>query len=319
MYNNESPILQVIRVDPFFGAYLSNKDTKTALGVNNDYQLRKFFDPRVCANPALMENQDFFYRIGEDRVRRIFFTFAGLIKLSDLLNTGQSARFKQMLIEYVSRQHQASHQLPAQVQVQHQTAQPGQPQTYPLATTPNRQYPWHQPVPHAQMGNSQVVNEWEMEESAHAGHHGPVDPAQLLAERLRPVVQSATDAAVQRVQQSQQSQQQSHAETAQSVASLLFHQQQLTANYILDAQGRMPASVHVERERVERVSEGSDRSWYSSWVQDPWAMTLIAVSVMALLGLSSYFFSLALLSAANRSQRPNQSPPVEYPVKTYPQ
>jgi len=273
-----NPFLQHLISDPTFGYLFPHRLAIAAFGAANEYQLNKH-------RPRLVEGQHYVKIRGADHVERLFYTLVGLLALADLVGTPQAQQFKQALVQ---------HTQPGGALVQAQSAPLYQPPTASpahLYTEPAAAY--YEPVPTT---------------PTYPIAAQPNDPAYLVAQYLQPQIERAIERSVAaRIPSpapitpvaSQPSQ------TPQDTASLIFEAQRLageqarqTAQTVMDAQKLMaeqqPTEVHFT------VWEKTE-TWLST--QDTWAMSLIAASIVALAGMSAYFF----VGAAVRQSPPTPS------------
>lgn len=84
------PFINQLIADADHKYLLANPLTLAALGAS-DSQVRKH-------RPKLSEGQHFVYATGTDNLRRLFYTFKGLIELTSLLNTERSNAFRGALM-----------------------------------------------------------------------------------------------------------------------------------------------------------------------------------------------------------------------------
>ena len=268
-----NPYLQHLISDPTFGYLFPHRLAVAAFGVPNEYHLRKHY-------PRLVEGQHYLKIRGADHVERLFYTLVGLLNLSDLVNTPQAQAFKQALVQ---------HTQPGGSLVPSPTQLPVMEAETPAPTVFNPPYP-SSSAPLA--ADPLVVN----------------DPAYLVAQYLTPQLEQAIDRTLTTRFSSPTP---STYQSPQDTAALIFEAQrvaseqaQQTAQTLLQAQRLM-----TEQPQPSQQSENPIHLHLNTWFaeQDPWAMTLITVALIALSGIGTYFLALAVLK------------PVPSPTPTYPQ
>jgi len=88
------PFLNQLISDSQHNYLLPNALTLAALGAT-DSQIRK-------CRPKLEQGKHFLYIVGTDKVRRLFYTFQGLLELSILLGTDRAKAFREALLAVAS-------------------------------------------------------------------------------------------------------------------------------------------------------------------------------------------------------------------------
>ncbi len=145
--------------------------------------------------------------------------------------------------------------------------------------------------------------------SPFGGNSTPTDPAYLVAQYLQPQIERAIERSLAaRVPASSGTMTPVPSQTPQDTAALIFEAQrvaseqaQQTAQTLLNAQRliaeQQPSKIYV--------SVNPQRRW-DDWLsqQDTWAMSLIAAAIVALAGISAYFFVGA---AVRQAPAPNYS------------
>jgi hypothetical protein len=259
----DNPYLQHLISDPSFGYLFPHRLALAALGVPNDYHLRKHY-------PRLVDGQHYLKIRGSDNVERLFYTLIGLLTLSDLINTPQAQAFKQALI---------AHTQPPGVIVQSLSTPivPTQPQApSPLATT--------QSAATTVLQNDPPFSPAPIAPPA-------VDPAALVAQYLQPEIERVIERSL--FAQSPGSASSTYP-NPQDTAALIFEAQRLatehaqhTAQTLLNAQRliseQQPSEININVNLWKR---------WDNWLaqQDTWAMTLIATAIFALVSISAYCF-----------------------------
>lgn len=274
-----NPYLQHLINDPTFGYLFPHRLALAAFGVPNDYHLRKHY-------PQLVEGQHYIKIRGTDHVERLFYTLVGLLALSDLVNTPQAQAFKQALI---------AHTQSGGAIVQAQPASLYQPPPQRTALLYAESVPTAgQPEP---LSNRDSIAAQSL------------DPTYLVAPSLHPQIERAIERSVTANQPAASPP--LPYQTPQDTAALIFEAQrvaseqaQQTAQTLLNAQRliteQQPSEIHVSVNLWKRWDD-----WLSQ--QDTWAMSLIAAAVVALAGISAYFFVGVAVRQAPTSNYSTQS------------
>jgi len=283
----DNPYLQHLISDPNFGYLFPHRLTLAAFGVPNDYHLRKHY-------PRLVDGQHYIKIRGSDHVERLFYTLIGLLALADLVNTPQAQAFKQALIAHTQPGGAMVQSQPSPLyQSPYQTASPLYAELPPTAV-PSDLAPTGYPVTSS---------------SPFSSNSTQTDPSDLVAQYLQPQIERAIERSIAaRVPTSSGLTAPISSQTPQDTAALIFEAQrvaseqaQQTAQTLLNAQRLMaeqqPSEIHVSINLWKRWDD-----WLSQ--QDTWAMSLIAAAVVALAGISAYFFVGA---AVRPSPTPNYS------------
>ncbi|HIK15210.1 MAG TPA: hypothetical protein IGS53_07995 [Leptolyngbyaceae cyanobacterium M33_DOE_097] len=276
-----NPYLQHLIADPTFGYLFPHRLAIAAFGAANEYQLNKH-------RPRLVEGQHYVKIRGADHVERLFYTLVGLLILADLVGTPQSQQFKQALV-----QHTQPGGAIVQAQPMHLSQTPAAASTHLYAEPAATAY--YEPDPNA---------------TGYPIAPQPNDPAYLVAQYLQPQIERAIERSVAAKIPSPMTPDTSHPQIPQDTAALIFEAQRLageqareTATTLMKAQKlmaeRQPTEIHVN------FWEKAD-NWLAT--QDAWAMSLIAASVVALTGISAYFFvSVAVRQAPPAPNHSTQS------------
>ena len=265
-----NPYLQHLITDPTFGYLFPHRLAVAAFGVPNEYHLRKHY-------PRLIEGQHYLKIRGADHVERLFYTLVGLLNLADLVNTPQAQTFKQVLVQHT---------------------QPGG------SLVPS---PTQLPIMEAETSSQSLFN------PPHPSSLAPLaaaplavnDPAYLVAQYLTPQLEQAIDRTLTTrfsnpISPTYQS--------PQDTAALIFEAQRVASE---QAQQTAQTLLQAQRLITEQPQQSENpihlhlNTWFAE--QDPWAMTLITVALIALSGIGTYFLALAVLK------------PVPAPTPTYPQ
>lgn len=283
----DNPYLPHLIADPNFGYLFPHRLALAAFGVPNDYHLRKHY-------PRLVDGQHYIKIRGSDHVERLFYTLVGLLTLSDLVTTPQAQAFKQALIAHTQPGGAMVQAQPASLyQAPSQTAAPLYRESTPTAL-PSELAPPGYPVTSS---------------SPFSGNTTPTDPAYLVAQYLQPQIERAIERSLAaRLPASAETTTPVPSQTPQDTAALIFEAQrvaseqaQQTAQTLLTAQRliaeQQSSEIHVSVNLWKRWDD-----WLSQ--QDTWAMSLIAAAVVAIAGISTYFF---VGSAVRPSPAPNYS------------
>jgi hypothetical protein len=283
----DNPYLQHLIADPNFGYLFPHRLALAAFGVPNDYHLRKHY-------PRLVDGQHYIKIRGSDHVERLFYTLVGLLALSDLVNTPQAQAFKQALI---------AHTQPGGAMVQAQPASLYQSPSQAASSL------YGEPTPTATPSELAPIGYPVTSSSPFGGNSTQADPAYLVAQYLQPQIERAIERSLAaRVPASSGTAAPVPSQMPQDPAALIFEAQrvaseqaQQTAQTLLNAQRliaeQQPSEIYVSVNLWKRWD-----NWLSQ--QDTWAMSLIAAAVVALAGISAYFFVGA---AVRQAPAPNYS------------
>jgi len=274
-----NPFLQHLISEPTFGHLFPHRLAIAAFGVANEYQLNKH-------RPRLVEGQHYVKIRGADHVERLFYTLIGLLELADLVGTPQAQQFKQALVQ---------HTQPGGALVPSQPSHPyHSPSVFPA-------HLYAEPIPGFSSAPEPLPT--------YPITVQPNDPAYLVAQYLQPQIERAIERSVAAKipSPSPAAPVISHFQTPQDTAALIFEAQRLageqareTATTLMTAQ-KLMANQQPTEVRIN-FWEKAD-SWLAT--QEAWAMTLIAVSIVALAGISSYFFFEAILRPVPSAPNPS--------------
>jgi len=314
-----SEFLQFLIPDRDYGYLFPHSRAVAAFGCMNEYHITKH-------RPHLTEGVHFIKSAGNgaDRVTRVFYTFNGLLLLSDLVGTAQAVQLKQALLDHAQRQAQASGALvPAHGSGMSYTQPQVAPQRHYDSLPSAQPQQWGQPAIH-QPGHNQPG---QLAPKAHGylpvqqsygqsyGQSGQADPAQQVAAALAPYV----DRSVSRHLGTAQSQQEQALQLVDGVANTMLRVQEQTATHISRAYEQAAGNPNAQQQQRSTpevlLLAPQQPSYSSSWFRanDGWFTLLLGVSLVALVGVGSWLIASVVMNGL----RPN-SPPSSQPVRLAP-
>jgi len=308
-----SEFLQFLIPDRDYGYLFPHSRSVAAFGAVSEYHITKH-------RPHLTEGVHFIKSAGNgaDHVMRVFYTFSGLLLLSDLVGSAQAVQLKQALLDHAQRQVQAPGALVPSQAGGMSYAQPMQPQVQP---TGHYDSTYAQPGQSQQWGQPAIHQPGQLVPNAHGylpvqqpygqpqpyGQSGQTDPAHQVAAALAPYV----DRSVGRHLGAVQSQQEQALQLVDGVANTMLRVQEQTATHISRAYEQAAGNPNVERSTpdVLLLQQRSRSGWWQE--NDPWFALLVGVSLATVIGVGTWLIASTVL-------RGGQSQPNSQPVRLAP-
>ena len=301
-----SEFLQFLIPDRDYGYLFPHSRAVAAFGCMSEYHITKH-------RPHLTEGVHYIKSAGNgtDHVVRVFYTFSGLLLLSDLVGTVQAVQLKQALLDHAQRQAQApgalvSAQGSGMSYTQPQVAPTGHDESSPSGQTPQWGQPaMHQPAMHQPgqlVPNAHGYLPMPQGTQPYGQAYGsPSDPAQQVAAALAPYV----DRSVSRHLGTVQSQQEQSLQLVESVTNTMLRAQEQSAAHIARAYEQASGNPNLQPQQrsapaVLLLPQPSRSAW---WVaNDGWFTLLLASGLVAVIGVGTWLIASVVLRGLSPQQ-----------------
>jgi len=299
-----SEFLQFLIPDRDYGYLFPHSRAVAAFGVMNEYHITKH-------RPHLTEGVHYIKSAGNgtDHVVRVFYTFSGLLLLSDLVGTAQAVQLKQALLDYAQRQAQAPGALvPSQgggmAYTQPQVAPTGHhdPTSYGQSGQPQ----WGQPAmpqPGQLVPNAHGYLSVPQGAQPYGQAYGqqPTDPAHQVAAALAPYV----DRTVARHLGAAQSQQEQSLQLVEAVTNTMLRAQQQSAVHIAQAYEQASGNPNLQPQQrstpdVLLLQQPSSTAWLRE--HDGWFVLLLGAGIATMVGVATWFIASVVLHGMQTQQ-----------------
>jgi len=302
-----SEFLQFLIPDRDYGYLFPHSRSVAAFGAVSEYHIIKH-------RPHLTEGVHFIKSAGNgaDHVMRVFYTFSGLLLLSDLVGSAQAVQLKQALLDHAQRQAQAPGALVPSHGGGVRHTQPQVQPTEPYDSTdaqPGQSQQWGQPAIH-QPGQLVPNAHGYLPLQQTYGQpqpYGQSDPAHQVAAALAPYVDRSVNQTVLRHLGAAQSQQEQSLQLVEAVTNTMLKAQGQTAEQVSRAYEQAAGNPnHRSASTAPSVLLLESRSRSGWWqANDGWFTLLLGVSLVALVGIGSWLIASVVM---NGMRSPNSQP-----------
>lgn len=276
--------------NPTYGVLLPNPVMFSWLGTN-DAQTRSLRDSGTVAEGTDYVRQSPHANLPKER-QPIFWTLAGLYKLCGLLGTPQAQQFRTMLDQFVQAPGALVPAMPQTLTppVFEQYQEYQEPTYYPAPYSPSpiAAHPAQVPAPAQTLAHQQA--------------------AQMVANALAPQITASIQAVNNRQQREQvdlvQHQQQLDLEAFQTHTAVILAAQKQAVEGVRDVVSNLPVSdLYVETR--------PQTTWFEKLNQDPLALALVSVALVAGTGLISFLMFSAIRPNPTYAPSPSYSPSMQ--------